>query len=140
MNAGGGEDIDSATEEIFKVLAKADQVEQGSIAIHVHEKIQIAGRAGLPAGLGSEDTNVLGPVFLGDPQDVRAAKFEVCHRIQPQHRLTHGRAGSQKPGDSGQAQQTRHLRQAFSFLRIHSIKASALFGPRPGDVSRSATT
>jgi hypothetical protein len=63
---GGGEHVDSATEEIFQVLPETDRVEQGSIGTHVHETIQIAGQTGFSADLRPK-TERSGAVFAGDP-------------------------------------------------------------------------
>ena len=66
MNARCREHVDAAAEQIFQVLAEADEVEQRPILFHVHQKIQVAVRTRFPAGLGSEDPDVPSAISLGD--------------------------------------------------------------------------
>lgn len=86
MNARRREHVYAAAEQIFQVLAQADEVEQRPILFHVHEEIQVAVRTRFPAGLGPEDPDVPSAVSRGDAQDVRSAPLKIGHDAQPRNK------------------------------------------------------
>jgi hypothetical protein len=89
MHARWREHVYAAAEQIFQVLAQADEVEQRPILFHVNQEIQVAVRARFPARPGPEDPDVPSPVFLRDAQDVGSPPLKICHNAQSGNRLTY---------------------------------------------------
>ena len=79
MNARCREHVDAAAEQIFQVLAEADEVEQRPILLHVHEEIQVAVRTRFPAGLRAMSLTLTEPLparAQREPEDAPRKLFQ----------------------------------------------------------------
>jgi hypothetical protein len=80
------DDVNPNSEEFLKILEQADVIKKRGTWLEVHQQIQVAIRASLSPGDGTEYGDPLSPALLRDAENLRAA---AAQSLQCQHVIGH---------------------------------------------------
>ena len=78
MEARVSQDVYVAPEELFQILLETDEVEEGSVVVHLDQQIDVAVGLVVAARDGTEDAHVPRAVRGGNAQNLVAGPVN-CH-------------------------------------------------------------
>jgi len=80
VNTSLSQNVDLASEKLFKVLTKADEIQERPVAVHVDQEIEITRWTSLTARDGAEHSDISSAVLSGDFQNVVSSAVNVHGR------------------------------------------------------------